>query len=80
MPIKFKWHYRYKELGKSITINLNDGDMYIMSEKTTGYDWKRGSIYTFRHCAGSAKYTKEKELINSDFYIFLLYFFLCIYY
>ena len=60
IPLKFKWFHRYKGVGNSYTINLEDGDMYIMSEKATGYDWKRSSIYTLRHCAGCEKYTKEK--------------------
>jgi hypothetical protein len=28
-----------------------------MSEKATGYDWKKKNTYTLRHAAGSAKYT-----------------------
>ena len=31
--------------------------MYIMSEKTTGYDWKKRNIKTLRLAAGD-KYTK----------------------
>ena len=29
----------------------------MMSEKAVGYDWKRSSIYTLRHAAGTSKYT-----------------------
>ena len=36
---------------------LNNGDMYIMSEKTSGFDWRKRSIKTLRHAAGE-KYVK----------------------
>ena len=29
-----------------------------MSEKTTGFDWKKRSIYTLTHSVGAEKYTK----------------------
>jgi len=38
---------------------LEDGDMYIMSEKASGFDWKKRSIYTLRHAAGE-KYVVKK--------------------
>jgi hypothetical protein len=38
---------------------LNGGDLYVMSEKTTGRDWKTKSIYTLRHAAGCEKYTNN---------------------
>ena len=59
IPLKFRWYLKSETLGNCLTINLNDGDMYIMSEKTTGFDWKKRNIYTLRHCAGSEKHTKE---------------------
>jgi hypothetical protein len=42
-----------------MTIKLNDGDMYIMSEKAVGTDWKKKNICTLRHSAGikGSKYT-----------------------
>ena len=38
-------------------IQLNHGDMYIMSEKAVGNDWKLKNKPTLRHAAGAAKYT-----------------------
>lgn len=37
-----------------------------MSEKTTGNDWKKKSLYTLRHSAGAEKYTNlnKKNLIK----------------
>ena len=46
------------KISDTFTIDLNDGDMYIMSEKAVGYDWMCRSKYTLRHSAGSDKFTK----------------------
>ena len=35
---------------------LNTGDIYIMSEKAVGSDWRKSSMYTLRHAAGCNKY------------------------
>ena len=58
MPLKYKWFHNSKSLGEVCDISLKNGDMYIMSEKATGWDWKRRSLYTLRHSAGCDKYTK----------------------
>jgi hypothetical protein len=59
MMFKIRWYFKCNAVSESINIELEDGDMYIMSEKAVGYDWKRSSIYTLRHSAGCEKYTKE---------------------
>ena len=41
---------------KPIDIKLNHGDIYIMSEKATGYDWKQRSKVRVVHAAGHIKY------------------------
>jgi len=43
-------------VGERIKIMLNDGDMYVMSDKSVGRDWKQSSILTLRHAAGADKY------------------------
>lgn len=58
MCLCFNWFKDCKPIGKLFKINLNSGDIYIMSEKTTGYDWKKRNIYTLRHSAGAEKYIK----------------------
>jgi len=58
MPLCFNWFQQSKPIGTTCTIQLNSGDMYVMTEKTTGYDWKRRLICTLRHSAGADKYTK----------------------
>lgn len=58
MPIHFHWFKQSKPIGTKFSLNINSGDIYIMSEKTTGYDWKKRSLFTLRHSAGADKYTK----------------------
>jgi hypothetical protein len=60
MDLHFNWFYKYKSFGKTLKIKLNNGDMYLMSEKATGCDWKRSSIPTLRHAAGkeSSRYLR----------------------
>jgi hypothetical protein len=35
-------------------------DIYAMSEKATGFDWKKKTIVTLRHAAGCKKYLQIK--------------------
>lgn len=37
----YKWHLRGKQVGPRIEVKLHHGDIYIMSEKATGNDWKQ---------------------------------------
>ena len=55
-PMRWQWFKDGMPLGKSIDITLNNGDVYIMSEKAVGADWKLRSRYTLRHSAGALKY------------------------
>lgn len=58
LPLYYQW-YRYGEaIGEVTEIPLNGGDIYIMSEKAVGTDWKRRNCATLRHAVGSSKYTK----------------------
>lgn len=57
-PLKFRWYKNSTIVGETLSITLNSGDVYIMTEKTTGNDWKKRNIYTLRHSAISDKYTK----------------------
>lgn len=53
----YKWHKDGKQIGPRIEVKLHHGDIYIMSEKATGNDWKKKSILTLRHAAGADKYS-----------------------
>lgn len=57
MSLVFEWYADAKRLGKRYEFTLNSGDVYVMSNKATGYDWKRRSQVTLRHAAGGAKVT-----------------------
>jgi hypothetical protein len=60
MPMYWQWYHRGDPLGEPIIVPLNAGDMYIMSEKTVGTDWKKKTIPTLRHATGCAKFTTIK--------------------
>lgn len=51
-------HVGMQKIGKLIRIYLNHGDLYVMSSKAVGFDWKKRSIYTLRHAAGTDKSLK----------------------
>ena len=40
-PLKFRWYKNSTIVGDTLSITLNSGDVYIMTEKTTGNDWKK---------------------------------------
>ncbi len=60
-PLHYQWYLNSKEIGGVCKINLNHGDIYIMSEKAVGSDWKKKKIATLRHCAGADKYLYTKK-------------------
>ncbi|QGR54262.1 hypothetical protein [Moumouvirus maliensis] len=57
IPLVYQWYFQSKPIGEPIIFEFNDGDVYIMSEKATGNDWKCKNKYTLRHAAGCSKYT-----------------------
>ena len=60
-PMHYYWYENSKRVGKRIEIpDLEEGDIYIMSDKAGGWDWKlrRNRRLTLRHAAGCSKYTK----------------------
>jgi len=62
MPLYFKWFQNSQPVGEPIELILNDGDMYIMSEKAVGFDWLKKKIATLRHSTGCAKFTGVKNV------------------
>ena len=60
-PMRWQWFKDGMPIGNSIDIHLNSGDVYIMSEKAVGADWKLRSKYTLRHSAGAEKYRSLKK-------------------
>jgi len=64
IPLMYWWFQNFRPVGDPITLMLNHGDIYVMSEKAVGFDWKRSSIMTLRHSAGSLAFLeKEKKRI-----------------
>jgi len=51
MDIQYQWFYKSEPVGKRFQTLLNDGDLYIMSEKAVGFDWMKKNSYTLRHAA-----------------------------
>lgn len=51
-PLHYQWYYKGAPFSDKFTVQLEDGDMYFMSDKATGNDWKHSSIPTLRHAAG----------------------------
>ena len=58
MPMKWQWFQNSAPQGDAFEFVFNGGDLYIMSEKAVGTDWKKKKIMTLRHSAGCAKYTE----------------------
>ena len=56
IPLVFRWYQDSKRVGDPVEIKLNSGDVYAMSEKATGFDWKKKKILTLRHAAGCRKF------------------------
>ena len=68
MPLKYQWYQNHRAVGRTGRIMLNPGDIYIMSEKAVGFDWKRSSILTLRHAAGkdTCKYARMKRRAGEE--------------
>ncbi len=60
-PLRYVWYYKGNPISAPIDLMLNHGDLYIMSEKATGQDWKKKNTCTLRHAAGADKFITIKE-------------------
>ncbi len=54
-PLHYQWYQNSKRIDDMFTITLEHGDIYFMSDKATGNDWKKRLIPTLRHAAGTNK-------------------------
>lgn len=57
-PIHYQWFKESKPIGEFFSLILSDGDVYFMSEKAVGYDWKTKKKTTLRHAAGDERIVK----------------------
>lgn len=53
-PLYYQWYKNYESISDAKKISLSSGDLYIMSDKAVGCDWKRKTIPTLRHAAGES--------------------------
>tara|TARA_B100001063_G_C16776420_1_gene565806 strand:- start:178 stop:1050 length:873 start_codon:yes stop_codon:yes gene_type:complete len=61
IPMFYSWYENSKRVGRKIELpQINEGDIYVMSDKAVGWDWKlrKNKRLTLRHAAGCEKYTK----------------------
>jgi hypothetical protein len=56
MKLVYKWFHNSTCISNPTVLELGHGDVYFMSEKATGWDWKKHSQVTLRHAAGCKKY------------------------
>lgn len=60
-----RYHWRMpgssEHSSDALDVPIHHGDVYIMSEKATGFDWKSRSRFRVVHGAGSEKYIKAKK-------------------
>ncbi len=59
MPLHFQWYKNGEPVGNRLLIPLEGGDLYIMSEKAVGTDWKSKKTFTLRHATGCKKFTQN---------------------
>lgn len=64
MNMHWMWYYNTRPRGVNVKVQLQPGDIYCMSQKAVGTDWRPNlkmgwnmKRYTLRHAAGAAKYT-----------------------
>lgn len=56
IPLHYQWFLRGRPVGLRVALTLNHGDLYAMSEKAAGTDWRRTVVPTLRHAAGARRY------------------------
>ena len=68
MNLHFQWFIKHKPIDPDTlhySYVLNSGDVYIMSSKAVGTDWKKSSIPTLRHAGGHDNYTSLKKYLKA---------------
>ena len=59
IPLYYQWYLNSEPIGTKLKIDLDGGDLYIMSEVAKGITWNKKDVFTLRHAAGCEKYTKD---------------------
>lgn len=58
IPLEYQYYYQGEPVGERIHLQSGNGDIYVMDEVSSGFNWKRRKIYTLRHAVGCKKYLK----------------------
>lgn len=58
----YNWYYKGEPTGRMFKAVLGDGDIYLMSAKSVGFDGRKRTSYTLRHCALNDEKLIEKAL------------------
>lgn len=58
IPLEYQYYYHGEPVGERIHLRSGEGDVYVMDEIATGFNWKKRNIYTLRHAVGCKKYLK----------------------
>ncbi len=66
IPLHYNWFENNIPIGERVILNINRGDIYVMSEKATGNDGKKRKIPILRHAAGCKAYVTIKEKKKID--------------
>jgi hypothetical protein len=61
LPLHYQWFLKNDSVGERVILMLSHGDLYVMSEKATGYDWKMKNIPTLRHATGAPNFLTIKS-------------------
>lgn len=61
MPLRFQWYQKAKPISDEIVVPLAHGDIYVMSDKAVGFDWRCSSKTTLRHGAGRKARKRPRE-------------------
>jgi len=56
IPLHYQWFLQGQPVGRRVALDLRHSDLYAMSEKAAGTDWRRRVLPTLRHAAGAQKY------------------------
>jgi hypothetical protein len=66
MPLHFQWYQNGGPVGHRVAINLPHGAGYFMSEKATGFDWKKraNNRLTLRHATAGLHPRRKNQFLR----------------
>ncbi len=64
MSLCYHWYKECSRLGERITLELEHGDLFLMTEKAAGFDWKNDRSY-IETCCGTQHLHKLSNIKHS---------------